>query len=483
MWAYANNPFINHGIGELADRLQRAEKIEEKQEMINLFITRVDGAFIANINEELVKDQIELFLYLARLDLGIKFMLTYYSAVQSRLGTGSEDFHLVSLAKEYQPFIKEAMTGFMLGYRYDIKENEEIGSFKLIEYSGIGRYLLTEWHEIYEKAYGHKGPALVLLSGTSHLPGSSHYHLDIEPKWIIESNRLKSKITQQFLPKYDEQKEREIAISGTNNRAENIRKLANNLKTDIQWELNHWKSKNEKRGVILVVNSYEDVVHAGEVFLNDPNWKGKFRLLSKDNKSDDIWYPRSLIEQFSETGAEVLIAPLLAVGRGYNILNEQKQALFGSCFFLVRPYPIPNDMTFIIQSLHSSLQYYYSKLEEEGLTYACGLKRLRNLSRSRFELMYQKPDFWSILTEQEKKILSWYIFVPVWQMIGRLLRGGKDAHIFYCDVKFHDKNRKGLSLLEYWQKLMQENKEQPVFKSLYEPFIESIQDAIQEDSF
>ncbi|MBZ9533268.1 hypothetical protein KGR20_03225 [Cytobacillus oceanisediminis] len=483
LWEYANNPLESNGLGELADKLQKTESVEEKQEIINQLIKTVGGEIKEKSNIVLINDLIELFMYLARLDMGIKFLLTYYPAVQNRLGTGSDGYYQTSVATEYQAYMKEAMTGFMLGYRYDMKENDDIGSFKLIEYFGIGRFLLTEWHQIFENAYGNKGPALVLLSGTSHLPGSVHYHLNIEPKWIIESNRKRSVIMQQFFPKYDEKRERDITVSGTENRKENLRKLAASLKADIQWELNYWKSKKERRGVILVVNSYEDVVHVGEAFIHDSKWKGRFRLLSKENKNDDIWYPRSLIEQFSETGAEVLVAPLLAVGRGYNILNENREALFGSAFFLVRPYPIPNDMTFIIQSLHANLEYFYREIEDEGLTYADGLKKLRNLSRRRFEHMYQRPDFWSILSEKEREILSWYIFVPVWQMIGRLLRGGKDANIYYCDAKFHEKVKGGHSLLEYWQKLMHKYDHEAVFQALYGPFIKSIDDVIQEDVF
>ncbi|AWI11688.1 MAG: hypothetical protein WAW77_11395 [Caldibacillus thermoamylovorans] len=59
------------------------------------------------------------------------------------------------------------------------------------------------------------------------------------------------------------------------------------------------------------------------------------------------------MEHFAETEADILVAPILAISRGYNILDiNGNGALFGSAFFLVRPYPVPNNLGYYVQILH-----------------------------------------------------------------------------------------------------------------------------------
>lgn len=88
-----------------------------------------------------------------------------------------------------------------------------------------------------------------------------------------------------------------------------------------------------------------------------------------------------------------------------------------------------------------------------------------------------KPDFWSILSPKEREIMGWYTFVPVWQMIYCMLRGGLDARVYFCDAKFNAKpagNLEGYSMLEVWAAIMHKNKKDTIFQSLYGLFSEAI---------
>ncbi|MNP72213.1 hypothetical protein D3C76_1687160 [compost metagenome] len=79
--------------------------------------------------------------------------------------------------------------------------------------------------------------------------------------------------------------------------------------------------------------------------------------------------------------------------------------------------------------------------------------------------------------------MAWFTFIPIWQMIGRLLRGGKDARVFYCDSKFHAKpagNPEGMSMLDSWAAVMQKHKRDPLFDSLYGTFIQGVNNMIRE---
>ena len=59
---------------------------------------------------------------------------------------------------------------------------------------------------------------------------------------------------------------------------------------------------------------------------------------------------RSDIEDFAQTNGKILIAPLQAIGRGYNILNRDGKAAFGTIFFLTRPMPYPADSQSLARS-------------------------------------------------------------------------------------------------------------------------------------
>jgi hypothetical protein len=367
----------------------------------------------------------------------------------------------------------------MRGYRYETKDGIDTGEFKIVQYLAVGRQLLNDWPVLYEAADDKKGPTVILLSGTSYAPKSLHYHIEVEPQWYIQSSRKPSMLTQNFIEIRDpENREKLISVSGVQQkrkRHNNLQTIVKELISKIQAELNYWKELGEERKILLVANSYDDVEIVGAALQKFPQWKGRYRLLSQKDKKDEIWYPRSRVEQFAKEEADILVAPMLAISRGYNIMNKSgKGALFGTAFFLIRPYPVPNDLSYFVQILHGNLPLYFEEITKSNLTYAEAMRKIRKKSRGKFEDMYRKPDYWSILSDQERTVLAWFTFIPTWQLIGRLLRGGKDARVFYCDAKFKEKPNGKPSLLEFWEKIMVEGETDPLFASLYGPFLLSI---------
>lgn len=129
-------------------------------------------------------------------------------------------------------------------------------------------------------------------------------------------------------------------------------------------ELSYWQNVGEGRKILLLTNSYNDVNIVGKVLNELPLWKGRYRLLSQQDQNDEIWFPRSRVEHFAETEADILVAPILAISRGYNILDiNGNGALFGSAFFLVRPYPVPNNLGYYVQILLAHYQFSFKKLK------------------------------------------------------------------------------------------------------------------------
>jgi len=468
-------------IGNSEERLHNLINVlsdKEKRKLIDDWLQNISKLVSINEKVEVLYSKIEFFVYLAHIENSLKYILHFYTIVQKYLNSDVE-VPLLHQIHDFIPFIKEAMTAVMFGYRYETEESKETGQFKIIQYLAVGRELLTRWSTIYENADEKIGPAVVLLSGTSYAPKSLHYHLELEPNWYIQSSQTVSNLTQHFLEIRDsENNEEVINVSGVfdpTKRNTNLKKIVGYLSNKIELELEYWKSKGEERKVLLLTNSYDDVSVVGEALIEQPLWNGRYRLLSQNNKNDEIWFPRTNIERFVDTEADILVAPILSISRGYNILNKDRTgALFGSAFFLIRPYPVPNDLSYYVQILHGTLPIYLEEIQKEGLHYVEAMRKLRKRSRGHFEYLYEKADFWSLLSKKEKIVLSWYTFIPIWQTIGRLMRGGKDARIFYCDAKFMDKGNGNLSMIEYWSKMMSENEQDSIFLSLYEPFVNSI---------
>lgn len=400
--------------------------------------------------------------------------------IQAKLGLTINFSPLFTMQRDYQAFMKEAMTGITLGYKYELPDNEKTGEFKLIEYTAVGRLLLHDWHNLYQECDEKAGPAVVFLSGTSHAPKSAHYDLKTPSEWLLRANRQGSVIQMNYKPVLDEVRGEFYSVSGIRDpeqRNQYLSGIVQHLKPDIEYELKHWRTEGNNRRVLLVVNSYDDVETVCSVFRNDRTWAGRYKALSRDDRHQEDQYSRVLIESFYREGAEVLIVPLLSVGRGYNILDRQGQALFGSVFFLVRPYPIPNDLNYLVQVLHAYLPEYLRRIEGKNFVYDKAVTKLRQISSGKLGHMYMKPDFWSILSPNEREIMGWYTFVPVWQMIGRLLRGGLEARVYFCDAKFNAKpagTPEGYSMLEVWAAVMRKNKKDTIFQSLYGPFSEAI---------
>ena len=62
---------------------------------------------------------------------------------------------------------------------------------------------------------------------------------------------------------------------------------------------------------------------------------------------------RGDVAQFARAeSAWILIAPMMAIERGHNILNMDRVAAFGAALFLVRPFPVPDNPELLVQMLN-----------------------------------------------------------------------------------------------------------------------------------
>ncbi len=201
---------------------------------------------------------------------------------------------------------------------------------------------------------------------------------------------------------------------------------------------------------------------------------------------------------YTRTQGDVLIAPLQAIERGHNILDDSGGALLGSVYFLVRPYPHPDDLTTPMIGVNAFatqlLADHGGNLPPEfGVTGPEALGALRSHSYHQWQrrLAAQKNEYGlqGIPRADLYPQLLWDMFVMVWQICGRSVRRGRPAHIFFVDAAFHPGGDRRLSMLEGWVDILAEYLgpqstkpplEQELAKALYGPAYRKLTKALRE---
>jgi hypothetical protein len=151
--------------------------------------------------------------------------------------------------------------------------------------------------------------------------------------------------------------------------------------------------------------------------------------------------------------AELLVAPLLAIERGHNILTapqrvgEERVAAFGTVFFLARPHPRPDDLSLAVLAVNDWATRFvrnqpgldqgtFGELvsKAEGLNAAGGA--FRATARAVWRHLLSRRYIYSALSDKEKTSFAWDQLVTIWQVIGRLVRGGVPARVVFVDAAF-----------------------------------------------
>ncbi|WP_162272010.1 hypothetical protein [Cytobacillus oceanisediminis] len=307
--------------------------------------------------------------------------------------------------------------------------------------------------------------------------------------YLLETTTLiKSKIYQECFPVYYNGSP--IFISGQSNeltKQKMLKRMSSELVPKINEQLTLWGS--EKRKVLLVVNSYEQaLVVLDELKQHFPN---RVKALTNEDVENEDLVLRGEVEFFGDTGADILIAPLLSINRGYNILVPgTDKSLFGSVFFLIRPFIPSGEIEYIIKVINGSLPFYIKAAKENyNYSFHKAVDYVRKRSNMLLEHMLAEDESgWSYLQKEEQENMAWYMFINFWQMIGRLLRGQTNANVFYVDAPFawENANQTGkkekyqTSMLRIWVSILEQQSNFPEAKELlYGEFLRGLKKALK----
>jgi hypothetical protein len=373
--------------------------------------------------------------------------------------------------------------GNVLGFQYLPEDPERgpegdehrSGTLRFFRCAGVGRELLLNLPALgADPAAGRPGPHVLLMSGTSWAGTSTRAHVMAPVKAILKPHQAavdsirQTRFSTRFL--YDgegtpltfsgaklDTRERVLAQMVTQ-----LGKSAPGSTSLLDRELRRIED-GERRRALLLVGSYQDARSAADLLERMPRWRGKVRVLASDKAELDHTGPgdtatgdstgasavrRGDLAAFAkDEDAEVLVAPLMAIERGHNILNQSHKAAFGTVLFLARPHPRPDDLSLAVFAVNDWVTRFvrdqpdpeagtFGKLVADAADLDAAGLGFRLAARKEWRRLLSRRYIYSRLSDAEKTSFAWDQLVTIWQVIGRLVRGGVPARVVFVDAAF-----------------------------------------------
>ncbi|MEV7551938.1 hypothetical protein AB0N89_20145 [Amycolatopsis sp. NPDC089917] len=414
--------------------------------------------------------QFEFTLVLSVLEPKLAQMNWMWPRVESVLKLAFNEMY--QRPADYAPLVPEAPMGNVLGFRFILdgppRPGVQSGELRYFRCSGVGRELLRVMPGIPETD-GRPGTNVLLMSGSSWAGLSSRYHIPVPVGIVllppeVHVDALTSGIDARVEFLQDSVSGEPLRLSGADldDRFEILCKMVTRL-----GEQDHDASildrelrglPDARRRVLLLVGSYEEAQFVADTLHRlRPRWQGRVvRLVSDDDETvagtmmSERHAPilrRGDIETLARTHAEILVAPLLAVERGHNILNFDGVAAIGTVYFLARPNPRPDDLGLAVHTVNDWIVRYledgrFQRTMEAAPTLDDGATTVLGEGRKQWFRALARSLGWSALGSDRASI-TWDLLVLIWQVIGRLVRGGVPARVVFVDAAFAPEHAAG----------------------------------------
>ncbi len=378
-----------------------------------------------------------------------------------------------------QKYLPAAPKGNMFGMMYS-KSDQKLKVYRQYAY---GRMLMLSLPWLLVDEQGEPiGPHTILMSGSSYAPGSLQYNVNVPVDYILKS--------PEETRKYLEKSEfltcgATTVVSGSKKteRENNLCKLLSEIKMHIEAEC------NRDGKILFIVNSYDEATIAWNR-MNEllTQWGAKERcvvLIRDGEQKKELTIKKNDIEHFGNHSDKILIAPASVINRGYNIVDKRGNAAIRSVFFLVRPMPVPDDISLKIAKLNGHIAEKFSQASKDNIgIYANNLK---NEAGKFWGVLEQDSGKCSLkfLSPESKRDVIATVFITLVQIFGRTARVkdvdtiGDPPRIYFADGAFN-KNVSEFSfdilgaIREYLEELFKSN--ELVAKTLYDAFYQALKE-------
>ncbi|GAA4210538.1 hypothetical protein GCM10022252_78510 [Streptosporangium oxazolinicum] len=456
--------------GHRRKQVKRAPLPEDPEKWLNLLMNRF-----------------EFTLLLSALEPKLTLINAMWPRVAPALNLGFNEMY--RRPSDYGPMVPEAPMGNVLGFQFLMdgpdRGGVRSGELRFFRCSGVGRELLRAMPGL-PTVDGRPGTNVLLMSGSSWAGKSSRYHVPVPIGMIIKPDpveleriAVESNFRIEFVRAACDCRQscechvpsEPLRISGVpiDQRATILRRMAVALgRSDgklsrLEQELR--QVNEDRKHILLLVGSYEEAkVVADTLHTLSSRWRDRvYRLVADDDPDagarqdgDEHHAPvlrRGDVETLASTRAEVLVAPLLAVERGHNILNiEGRHAAIGSIYFLARPNPRPDDLGLAVHAINDWIVRAidggdFDTWVQAESSLGAGARKVRDLARSQWYRVLARRMAWSGLKDDREQV-TWDLLVLIWQVIGRSVRGAVPTRVAFVDAAFAPNLADGLSAQE-----------------------------------
>jgi hypothetical protein len=428
------------------------------------------------------------------------FGLAPHLRLLNSLGLVGDNVFQSRPSRDQLAILPESISGHLSGIRYTVSDEGNI-NITHVGIQGAPRRLFDRMQQLGSRSGSGGSNAYLLTSATSMLQASPRFHINEGPHYVLRRPNAGDGWSQSryaFTPLPDPARPgQKLRFSGSKlSQREHVLKsmvdglLADNSLSQLAMAL----SSNDvvdgvSRKAGLVVNSYEQCqLLYDHIQSNYPHWRNKVRYLrqSTGTGTRENSVTASDVESLGEdSGWEILIFPMSAIGRGVNIVYQfgarQDKAMIGTLFFLTRPHPRQDDLGLIQGLIGQRSEAFDREVFDNTGKALAALREERLQAYAQVKDLMRTPLVASRLGAYAKPFVADQMII-ILQTIGRAMRGDCPAFVNFVDAAWAPRSAdegsdsKSTSMLVMMQDILQECLAHPdpttreCYQNLYESF-------------
>lgn len=446
--------------------------------------------------------------FICRFSLFLKLVLFvwfFQQAVNTAYGLGEqadsaqEVVFFNRIPRDFYGLVPGLASGLVCGFKLERQTNQlTLWYFQAL---GQGRWLLENFSQVFADE-GTLGAHALLLSGTSVAPKSPVDHINCPVDYLLRPKERSateaiSQSSFYFSPCYWPDG-KPVRVSGVDSKEESLLQIVRSLLRQTDFLQRDFDALPEgRKRLIWYVNSYEQVEFVYNAILTIDTlgeWNKRVAALTARSPLEEIdesLIARGNVENFATTSRAILIAPIAAIGRGKNILNDQGLSAFGGAYFLVRPHPAPDDLDYKFRLALCRERKALVQEREGNLSEAAGNWKTESYRLFLKSLNTMLQYSYKGLEKDVREGLIWSQMVLTWQAIARTIRGNQPTLVRFIDAAWapnladkkpeteQDSLLKGFEyvLRPYFGKTRTafDARELALVRSLYEPFYRALE--------
>ena len=253
------------------------------------------------------------------------------------------------------------------------------------------------------------------------------------------------------------------------------------------------------RKAAFVVNGYQqvrDIVNYIKTYHPEigQRTKGVVRSLQPGDRATDFLTPAQCEAIGDDETCDLLIFPMLAIGRGVNIVftkgARKLDAAIGSIYFLTRPHPTTDDMQLLSSLAGQKTQEFDRRKFDENDDLAAIDRSWQQAKKELWRYAYRllrEPVVASRLGSELFKPFTANQMVAILQTIGRGMRNGCPVAVYFVDAAWAIRSTKDEadsgrdSMLVQMRIILEEcvNNPDPVIRAVYRELYDAFLDPLR----